>query len=240
VSRMYSAARYLDRSAALARGRTLGSVWSACPPDLADRRCAQIDIGALLFMGNMIPTPSVLIRRERQLAAGGFDRKLVHTGEDYDFHYRVCRVGPVVYLDVSSFVYRVGAADQLTAPRHAVWMARNTLSTISSVFREANGRIGLPTAMVRRRLASVHLWVARAELSENSGNARRHLLQSLRWDPWSPRAVLLLIASLLPQRFVATAVSARQASRFWARAARRLSRQGAGQPDEKGVRHRAF
>jgi glycosyltransferase involved in cell wall biosynthesis len=200
VSRMYSASRYLDRAALLTRGRTLGSVWPACPAELAERRCAQLDIGALLFMGNMIPTPSVLIRRERQLAAGPFDLSLRRTGEDYDFHYRVCRAGPVVYLDVSSFVYRVGADDQLTAARHEAWMARNTLATISKVLADGTTRIGLPRAMVRRRLATVHRWVGNVELFENRRAARRHLLKSLWWHPWSAGAAMLLVAALLPPR----------------------------------------
>src|SRR5205823_63277 len=149
----------------------------------AERRCAQMDLGALLFMGNMIPTPSVLIRRERQLAAGPFDVNLVRTGEDYDFHYRVCRAGPVVYFDVSSFVYRIGAADQLTAARHEAWMARNTLATLAKVLRDGGAPAGLPRAMVRRRLATLHRWLGNVELFENRRAARRHLLRSLRWRP---------------------------------------------------------
>jgi GT2 family glycosyltransferase len=201
LSRMYSAYRYFDRSAMLARGRPLRSVWRACPAALADRRCAQVDVGAQMFMGNLVHTSTVLVRRQRQLAAGVFASGM-RTGEDYDFHYRVCRGGPVAYLDVSSILYQVGDADQLTAQDHDVAIARNTLTTISTVLHDRDGQVGLSRAMVRARLATVHLWVGRGALFEDRKQARRHALQSLRWRPLSARATLLLIASLVPPRLL--------------------------------------
>jgi glycosyltransferase involved in cell wall biosynthesis len=219
-TRMYGAYRHLDRAALLLRGRPLHSIWPGCPADLAARRCVQADLGAQLFLGNLIPTPSVLLRRERLRAVGGFDPRLQRTGEDYDFHYRVCRAGPVVYMDVSSFVYRIGAADQLTAARHHAWMARNTLATVAAAWREADGRIPLPAAVVRRRLAAVHRWVSRVELFEDPAAARRHALAALAWEPWPPRAAGLLAAALLPRRSLVAALRARRACRRWLAGAR--------------------
>lgn len=200
LQRMFSACRHLDLERRLQEGPALGELWPGSPPALAARRCFQADLGALMFMGSLVATNTVLLRRERQQSAGLFDTSLLKTGEDYDFHYRVCREGPVAYLDVSSVVYRVGASDQLTDPRLEVSMARNTLKTVNAAWKNGEGRIPLPRSMVRDRLAAVHLWVGRIELQEGEPTARRHLLESLRWRPFSRTTLLLLLASLLPRR----------------------------------------
>ncbi len=207
--RMYSAYRFFDREAVLRRGYPLGTVWPGCPSELADRRCAQMDIGTQMFMGNLVHTSTVLVRRERQLAAGVFARHM-KTGEDYDFHYRVCRAGPVAYADVSSILYRIGHADQLSAQQHDVSIARNTLATISAVLHDGNAPPALPRAMVRERLAAVYLWLGRGELFEDQRAARRHLWRSVVARP-SSRGCALLAASLIPAPLLRTVVGGKRA-----------------------------
>jgi len=149
LTSMYKAYRYFNREEHLRQGERLGTVWPTAPVALAERRTFVANLGAQMFLGNLIHTSTVLLRRERQQAVGFFDSALVTSGEDYDFHYRVCRLGPVAYLDISSILYRVGAVDQLTNPKFDIFMARNTLWTVSKAFAEARGKIALPHRMIR-------------------------------------------------------------------------------------------
>jgi glycosyltransferase involved in cell wall biosynthesis len=199
LATMYHAYRQFDRAARLAAGKSLAEMWPTCPPDLAASRSFEADLGAQMFLGNLVHTSTVLLRRERQAAVGLFDAGLPKSGEDYDYHYRTCRKGPVAYLDVASVLYRVGAADQLTADRYLAFMARNTLRTVSRALEESGGRVALPADQVRARMAAVHLRVGRAELDGDPRVARRHLLASLRWKPAAAAPYALILASILPR-----------------------------------------
>jgi GT2 family glycosyltransferase len=202
LEEFYAAYRHFDRRERLQRGELLGSMWSQAPPVLAKRRAFVADIGAQMFLGNLVHTSTVLLRRERQEAAGLFDTSLVVTGEDYDFHYRVCRLGPVAHVDVSSLLYRVGSEDQLTDSRLDVWMARNTLTTLSRVIAGGATAVGLPQSLVRRRMAQVHLWVGRAELTGDRRRARRAFVRGLAWRPLDTNLLVWLLVSILPPSVV--------------------------------------
>ena len=129
-----------------------------------------------MFMGNLVHTSTVLLRRDRQEKVGLFDVSLIKSGEDYDFHFRTCRMGDVAYVDVPSILYRVGAADQLTQSEHMVWVARNNLITIKKMLSVAQAEIRLPPSMFRRRLADSYFWVGMTEFSLNTSSARAHFL----------------------------------------------------------------
>lgn len=199
LTAMYSAYRYFNREERLRRGERLGTMWPAAPSALAERRTFVANLSVQMFLGNLVHTSTVLLRRERQRTAGFFDTALVRSGEDYDFHYRVCRLGPVVYLDVSSILYRVGAADQLTGPRFDIFMAQNTLRTISKALAEAGGKIALPSYVIRQRMAHVYFWIGRAWFNKRDWkSARQALVSSLAWWPLNCQALIFLVASFLP------------------------------------------
>jgi hypothetical protein len=83
-----------------------------------------------MVVGNLIHTSTILLRRERAEKVGLFDDTLKYSGEDFNFHLRTCRSGPVAFADVASIEYRVGAADQLTRPEYNIHIAKNFLKTI--------------------------------------------------------------------------------------------------------------
>lgn len=199
LTAMYSAYRYFNREERLREGERLGKVWPAAPSALAERRMFMANLGAQMFLGNLVHTSTVLLRRECQQVVGFFDTVLVRSGEDYDFHYRVCRLGPVVYLDVSSIRYRVGATDQLTSPQFDIFMAHNTLQTISKALAEAGGKIALPCHVIHQRISAVYFWVGRAEINQhNRKGACYAFAKSLVW--WLPnwQALVYFVVSLLP------------------------------------------
>jgi glycosyltransferase involved in cell wall biosynthesis len=179
-------------------GRRLSEIWGKCPPLWSNRMCFIGNIFTWMFMGNLVPTPTVLLRRDRLQRVGHFDVDLVKSGEDYDFHLRTCRMGDVAYMDISSFRYRIGAHDQLSSRNMMLWIARNDLKTVKKILSVARGEINLPDAVINRRIARSHRWIGMEEFYVNRVSARRHFIKSLRLDPFQVRIILFYLLSFLP------------------------------------------
>jgi glycosyltransferase involved in cell wall biosynthesis len=169
-----------------------------------------------MIMGNMVHTSTVVLRRERLARVRGFNESLRYSGEDYDFHLRTCREGPVGLLDLPAIRYQQGMADRLTGQKYRIHMAENLLRTIEPVIARDRAEIRLPEHMIRRKLAEAHAWVAdeRLELGEATA-ARRHYLASLRRWPWQPGLARRFPFAVMPW---GTGVALRR----WLRAAKAL------------------
>jgi len=152
-----------------------------------------------MVMGNLVHTSTVLLRRERLLEVRGFNEELEPIGEDYDFHLRTCREGPVGFVDLATIRYQTGMPDRLTRSAHNLPTAKNALRTILPALEHDRSRIRLPPEMIRARLAELHGWIGDASLELGlASNARRHFLASLRHEPLQPRTLRLLALSVLP------------------------------------------
>jgi hypothetical protein len=160
-------------------------------PDLAsvvgDSRLRIGEIFSQMIMGSMVHTSTVVLRRDRLARVGAFDESLRYSGEDYDFHLRTCREGPVGLVDLPAIRYQQGMADRLTGQKYRIHMAENLLRTLEPIIARDRAAIRLPDEMIRRKLAEAHAWIAdeRLELGE-AAEARRHYLVSLRHWPWQP------------------------------------------------------
>lgn len=171
------------------------------------------DIFSQMIMGSLVHTSTVLIRRERLSKVKEFNLALRRSGEDFDFHLRTCREGPVGLLDIPTIQYRRGAEDQLTGDEYNIDRARNFLATIQPFVTKERDRIKLPDSMIEQALANAHSWVGESYLGIGEpGLARHHLIQSLRHRPRQNRLVALIAFSFIP-----TAV--RDGARLWFRAA---------------------
>ena len=194
---MYDAHALANIERVLERTPSLDQRWSAAPPEVATAPTYKGDLFSSMLLGNLVHTSTVLLRRERLRRVGGFDTSLLHSGEDYEFHVRTCSHGLVAFIDAPSLRYRVGAADQLTAPRYGIYTARNNLTTVLRWLELGRGRIALPEQQVRRRLAQSFRWVGEAELAlGDRGEARAYLWKSLRYVRDRRTALLLLFAGL--------------------------------------------
>ncbi|HVU49940.1 MAG TPA: glycosyltransferase, partial [Polyangia bacterium] len=141
------------------------------------------DVYRCIALGNLCPTPSVILTRERAREVGGFDESL-RTGEDHAYHLRTCALGPAAFLDVATFTYRKGAGDQLTAPAHRLAIAESSLRTIEDALARDGARLALPPALVARKLARAHASIGALRVDAGQhASARRHLLDGLRRDP---------------------------------------------------------
>jgi glycosyltransferase involved in cell wall biosynthesis len=198
LERMYSSYAYFNREKHFQKKQQLGGIWDRCPVPMANVQCYAGNIYQWMFMGNLVHTSTVLLRRDRQKSVGCFNEDLLRSGEDYEYHLRTCREGEVAYIDTSSIYYRVGAPDQLTAPEYMIWMARNDLKTVTSAL-ENDVPITLPKNMIRQRLAQCHAWVGMEEFVENRKSARSHFLISLKYILFQKRTLLFYIISFLPK-----------------------------------------
>jgi len=199
---MYEAYKYFNREEHFQHKCSLRTVCKYVKNFDMEKNCYVGNIFPWMFMGNLVHTSTVLLRTERQRLVGGFDIALKKSGEDYDFHLRTCMAGDVAYMDVSSILYRVGAADQLTSDTYRIWMARNNLKTILSIYEKTGGEIGLSADKIRERFAQAYVWVGRTELFENQNAARFYLQKSRSWGGKDKKIPLYYMLSFLPKRAI--------------------------------------
>jgi glycosyltransferase involved in cell wall biosynthesis len=193
---MYHAYRFFRSEDLYKESYPAAEVVPALRDAVGDARLYAGTIYAQMFAGNLVHTSTAVIRRERLEKVKAF-REDYATGEDYEFHFRTCREGPVAFLDVPTIQYQVGLADRLT--RFTGDTAVNYLKTITAALARRDHGIDLPEAMIRRILAGAHSWVG-AEFAREGDfrRARRHLARSLAYRPWQPRVLAELALCLLP------------------------------------------
>jgi GT2 family glycosyltransferase len=165
-----------------------------------DFTLGQGDIFSQMIIGSVVHTSTTLLRRERLNKVGGFQEHLKVSGEDYDFHLRTCREGPVAFADIPTIGYTVGRSDQLTATALVIHIAQNSLRTLEPILAESRHLIRLPPERVERVLAGKHAWVAK-ELLElgRRREARAHALRSIMHSPLEAGRYALLGACSLPE-----------------------------------------
>jgi glycosyltransferase involved in cell wall biosynthesis len=197
---MYSAYRWFEsREQLFTHVRPLSEIDAPLAKRLDDPKLYSGDIFSEMILGNLVHTSTVLLRRERLERVGGFDTTIVDAGEDYDFHLRTCREGPVAYLDVVSIAYRTGSPDQITAGTNDIQFARSFLATIQPVIARDRERIRLPRIMIEEVLAEAHAWLGGGLYEAGEMRAARvELARSLRHKPNQPRVAAMLALALLP------------------------------------------
>jgi glycosyltransferase involved in cell wall biosynthesis len=204
LTTMYTAYRWFgSRDELFERSLPLSRVDAALAAQLGEPRVFVGDIFSPMILGNLVHTSTVLLRRERLERVRGFDETLRRSGEDYDFHLRTCREGPVAYLDAVSILYMRGRNDQLTVGDNSIYLAQNFLRTLTPVLARDRDRIRLPRVMIDEVLADAHGWLGERHLMRAERLAAiRHLAVSLRHKPRQPRVLQQLAMSLLPRRLV--------------------------------------
>jgi GT2 family glycosyltransferase len=214
---MYDAYRWFARSEDLFKqSEPLEQLSPRAAEAAPGRKFYRGDIGAQMLMGNLVHTSTVVLTRQRAEAVGTFREDLRNAGEDYEFHLRTCRLGPVGYLDVSSIRYQRGSADRATRPANAIHLARNFLRVIEPILKAERDRLDLPLAMQDAVLADARAWLGSELLEQgDAASARRELFRSLRVNPRQFDTARLLIAACLPSNL-------RASSRRLYRAAKRL------------------
>lgn len=196
---MYSVYRDIDITSLLTRGGVLGDLSEAVPDVLASAPVLHGDLSSAILLGNLIHTSTVLFRRSWCQRTGGFDESYERAGEDYEFYIRLTSAGPVVFIDAPSTLYRIGVADQLTAPAMMLEIARNNLRAIETWLPRAPRSAVLSSHLVRRRFSESFAWLGEAELDAgHSLSAARQLSRSILLQPALDKRSLLLASCALP------------------------------------------
>jgi GT2 family glycosyltransferase len=178
---MYAAYRWFRTEDLFTRSYPISDVAPGLAHLFPNSRLWTGEIFSQMITGNLVQTSTVVIRRECLNRVGGFNVDLKRSGEDFDFHLRTCREGPVGFVDVSSIRYQIGMPDQLTAPSYSEDLARNFLNTIEPAIQKDRDKIRLPEETIRSTLAYGHSWLGEQLLLKGSAaEARRHLLESMR------------------------------------------------------------
>jgi glycosyltransferase involved in cell wall biosynthesis len=158
------------------------------------------DIFSYMVLGNIVHTSTVVLRRSRLDQVGSFDEAFRYAGEDYDFHLRTCKLGPVGLLDLVTIRYTVGNPDAISAK--GLEMAEGFLLTLTRTLREDRTLIRLSASRISWALADANAWVGEELMERGRSGAPKHLVASLRYRPNQPRTLKLLALSLLPTRMV--------------------------------------
>ncbi len=156
------------------------------------------DLFSPMIMGNLVHTSTVLIRKDRARSVGRFQERFRYAGEDYDFHLRTCREGPVAFIDVSSIQYQIGKEDQLTRQRYKAFVALHSLKTILPILNENHSGLSLDPSLLNDMLASSYVWLG--ETLHDRGKrryARRCFYQALRYQPFRIRTHCLIILAMM-------------------------------------------
>ncbi len=155
------------------------------------------DIFSPMVTGNLVHTSTALLRRDRADRVNGFNEEFHVAGEDYDFHLRTCREGPVGFIDLATISYQTGMPDQLV--RRSYWMAQGFLKTVTAALETDKERITLPPRMINEVLAEANAWIGETLISRDQPReASGYFRRSLYHKPWQSRAFVQLILCQLP------------------------------------------
>jgi GT2 family glycosyltransferase len=218
LRKMYGAYRLVANPNLFDTDRRLFEIDSKLARNFAALTNAQVrwgDLFSSMIFGSLVHTSTVLLSRERLQKVGRFEESY-RSGEDYDFHLRTCREGPVALLDAPGVIYRIaGGDDQLTAASYTLEMAMNALSTRERAIAAHRSQINLTDTQIAHVLASANRWIAEAYFERNDFvRARRYYRRSrlLR----EPRLRLLARATIshLPAGLAASVVQMIDAINF--------------------------
>lgn len=160
LKQMYSTYGQLPEGAPFGSFRPLGEIAPAAP---AEWQAAPVGIDRIysqMFHGNLVHTPTVVLKREWAGKVGPFDTGMLRGGEDFKYHLATCRLGRVAFIDAPSILYRIGIGDHITNRENNLHFARSFLRTLTEELAAHRCEIELSDAQIRSALAEAHDWLA--------------------------------------------------------------------------------
>ena len=198
LRRMYAAYRHYRRRSVFSEHYSIPEIVPELARVMPHAQFSMGDIFSQMITGNLVHTSTVVLTRERFERIKSFNPDYKPIGEDYDFHLRTCREGPVGFINVPSIHYQIGRPDQLTKRSNSVDLSRNFLRTIEPLIMAERHRINLPESLINGTLAYGYRWLGtELLLSGNKADARTALSTSMKWR-WSPTTAALIGLCSLP------------------------------------------
>jgi glycosyltransferase involved in cell wall biosynthesis len=199
LEKMYTSYKYFDRDRYFDVINEVGDYWHSCPKWLENLKVYTGYIYPWMFMGNLVHTSTVVMRKTRVETVGYFNEDLKKSGEDYEYHFRTCKKGIVAYVDVPTIQYCIGAPDQLTTYDNWIWMAKNDVKTLEAELDNVQIKNTLGDSLVRRRMGEAYEAVGVLDIFRDKNNARANLIKSIKWYKYTPRVYGYLMLSFLPK-----------------------------------------
>lgn len=193
LRKMYSAHKWFPTGELFSWSCTVDEFASHLPTGAPGAKFHTGEIFSAIATGNLAHTSTVLVRRERLEKAGPFRVEYTAAGEDYELFVRICKEGPVGFLDLSTIIYQVGRPDQITSKYH-VLVPRTFLTIFNETLEKHRDRLTLSPQLINTVLAEAHCWLGASLV--NAGQpveGRKHLVEGLRrqFDAYSFRVLLL-------------------------------------------------
>jgi len=198
LRKMYGAYRWFTNGDLFAQSLPLTNIVPQLSAHVGTEHLRYGNIYSAMIMGSLVHTSTVLLRRTAAAENAGFNPEF-RVGEDYDYHLRTCKLGPVGLVDLPTIEYQIDRPDRLTRAENHLTAALNFLHVIQRELAEAADRITLPKPMRNAVLAEAHAWVGYELLKHNRpSEARRHFWHALWHNPWHPGTMRQLALSCLP------------------------------------------
>lgn len=200
IRTMYSAYQAFGESSLFSHWQPLKEMTPTLNAIVGDARFLTGTLFSQMIMGSLVHTSTVLLRRECVARVRGFNEELRYAGEDFDFHLRTCREGPVGFVDLAAIQYQRGMPDRLTRDEHRIHIAKNFLATVKPFIDNARDEIALPQQMIDSMLADTYLWIGQVQVDMgNNSDARKNIFRSLQYRLLQPRAWLFYLGCFLPR-----------------------------------------
>lgn len=150
-----------------------------------------------LAWGNFIHPPTVMVRRSAIETVGSFDEN-IPIATEYDWNIRVCRTGPVAYLDAPLLMYRY-SNQQLTAPRNNAQIHLDSITTLRKLCRDDPSLCRRHWFRIQRRIGTCYLDAAYASVEKNKLAALSQLAKSLAYGVFTLLSLKIVMKSILPR-----------------------------------------
>ena len=182
LRKMYSAYSLLPDGKLFASLEPLGRHCPRIAPEFANTLCGIGTIYRQMFQGNLVHTPTVVIKTDWVRQIGPFDTAMRNGGEDFKFHLATCRLGEVAYIDAASILYRINLGDNITRPSNRIHFARSYVRTLHEELAEHGLESGLTRRERRAVVAESYDWLAHEEMETGKKLASlKHACQAV-WN----------------------------------------------------------
>ena len=149
-----------------------------------DGRSGDVTAGMLLFRGSHANGSTTLVRKDLFDATGGYDTNL-STSADWDLCFRLGRLAPLSFVPEPLAFYRQHGANMHANPK---LMRRDMLAAYQKIFRSPSQDVA---SLRRQGRASLHLVLSGSFAAYGDrGNAIRHAILAMLWNPRSAVSVL--------------------------------------------------
>ncbi|MCA9080728.1 MAG: glycosyltransferase family 2 protein [Planctomycetaceae bacterium] len=196
---MYSAYQRVSADELFTETFDMGQLGDA-DPEHGHVRVSVGNIYPKMFFGNLVHTPTVVLRRSWADQVGPFDTSMRRGGEDFKYHLATCRLGPVGFIDVATILYRVGNGDQVTNRENSVHFANSYLRTLTDELREHRKLLPLGRGEINQLFSHAHDWLA-YELVQSGPSLRgmRHAALAIYQRGSLGKSWRTLIKGMLPR-----------------------------------------